>query len=516
MKNTSKKGSSHRSWKPWLAALMAVVMLAGCGGQAGEKPQNAGGSEAEGNDGKPMTIKMFAGLYNEIPDMNNDYWKEWERRTNVKLDVEWVPSGDLDTKLDLLLASGDLPEVVAYQNPIRPTLITAIQNGAFWDLTPFLGDLSEYPNLKNNLAPDALKYLSVEGSIYAVPRSRSRIDGGLKIREDWLKKLNIKVPTDFEEYKEALKKIVDADMDGNGKKDTVGLLYINNPPASFQAGFGVYNPTYTDDGGLMSPSLTPQYVEMVEWLRGLYADGLMSKEYAVMKESQAEELFKTNRAASYGRPIWWDHEWEQAMKKSGQPDAKILNVTLTGPKGDYAVGLETGVAGGFYISKKVPEEKVKQLLKYFDQTASQEMTDFAYYGIEGVHYTEKDGQKVLTEQGVKEVNTTSKGAGVLAYAKWGKVISASGDKAFNDAKIKEVENYDEIGKIDHYRVITSEGWRSTWPKYSDEYASMVTKAIVGHIPMEEFRAYVDQLNNQPDIQEAYQQMAEAYKQFNGE
>lgn len=264
----------------------------------------------------------------------------------------------------------------------------------------------------------------------------------------------------------------------------------------------------------MSPGLTPQYIEMIEWFRELYADGLLSKEYAVMKESQAEELFKTNRAASYGRPIWWDHEWEQAMKKSGQPDAKILNLSLTGPHGDVAVGLETGVAGGFYISKKVPEEKVKQLLKYFDMTASQEMTDFSYYGIEGVHYTEQDGQKVLTEQGVKEVNTTSKGAGVLAYAKWGKVISASGDKAYNDAKIKEVENFDEIGKIDFYRVITSEAWRETWPKYADEYSSMLTRTIVGQSSVEQLKAYVDKLNNQPDIKQAYQEMAKAYEQFN--
>ncbi|MCM3781861.1 extracellular solute-binding protein [Neobacillus mesonae] len=495
-----------------MLVLSTVVILSGCSNDAGGGSTSSG--ESGNSENQPLTIKMFAGLYNEIPDMNNDYWKEWEKQTNSKLDIEWVPSGDLDTKLDLLLASGDLPEVVAYQNPIRPTLISAIKNGAFWDLKPFLGDFSEYPNLKNNLAPDAFKYLSVDEGIYAVPRTRSRVDGGLKIREDWLKKLNIPTPTTFDEYKEALKKMVDADMDGNGQKDTVGLLYVNNPPASLQAGFGVYNPTYDDNGGLMSPGLTPQYVEMIEWVHGLYADGLMSKEYAVMKESQAEELFKTNRAASYGRPIWWDHEWEQAMKKSGQPDAKILNVTLTGPNGDYGVGLETGVAGGFYISKKVPEEKVKQLLKYFDQSASEEISELAYYGIKDLHYTEVDGQKVLTEQGIKEVNTTSKGAGVLSYNKWGKVISVSGGKEFNDAKIKEVENYDTIGKIDHYRVITSDGWRNTWPKYADEYSSMVTKTIVGQISIDEFRDYVDGLNQQPDIKDAYQQMAEAYEKFN--
>lgn len=516
---TWKKGGSVG-----LAMVMAATLLAGCGGSEEAKPSastapsnGAATTEPTGSDSsKPLNIKMFAGLYNEIPDMNNDFWKEWEKRTNAKLDIEFVPSSDLNTKLDLLLASGDLPEVVAYQDQIRPTLITAVKNGAFWDLTPFLGDLSEYPNLKANLAPDALKYLSVEGKIYAVPRSRSRIDGGLKIRQDWLEKLNLPIPTTLDEYKETMKKVVDADMDGNGSKDTVGFLMVNNPTAALPAGFGAYKPTFDADGGLMSPGLTPQYAEVVEYLRGLYADGLMSKEYAVMKETQAEELFKTNRAFSYGRPIWWDHDWETAMKKSGQPDAKILNVTLKGPHGDYAVGLETGVAGGFYISSKVPEAKVKQLLKYFDLTASQELTDLAYYGIEGVHHTVVDGQMVLTEQGVKEVNTTSKSAGVLAYAKWGKVISAAGDKAYNDAKIKEVENYDEIGMINIYRVITSDAWRNTWPKYENDYQAMVTKAIVGQISMEEYKAYIEKLTNQPDIKQSFKEMAEAYKQFMGE
>lgn len=497
------------SFQAGVSGLLAISLLAGC--SSGPSGGAEGGAESE-DGSKPLTIKMFAGLYNEVPDMNNAYWTEWERRTNVKLDIEWVPSGDLNNKLDLLLASGDLPEVVAYQDNNRPTLVSAIKNGAFWDLTPFLGDLSEYPNLKNNLAKDALKYLTVDGKIYAVPRSRSRVDGGIKIRKDWLDRLNIPVPTTFDEYEAALKKIVESDMDGNGKNDTVGLLYVNDPVASFQAGFGVLDPTYNDEGGLVSPRLTKQYIDMVAWFRKLYAQGLMSKEYAVMKESQAEELFKTNRAASYGRPIWWDHEWETAMKKSGQPDAKILNLHLKGPGGD-AIALETGVAGGFYISKKVPEAKVKQILDYFERTASQEITDFAYYGLPDIHHTVVDGQKVLTEQGVKEVNTTSKGAGVLAYAKWGKVISASGNKAYNDAKIKEVENFDELGKIDPYRIISSDSWISTWPKHEPEFKSMVTKAIVGQIAMEELEAYVDKLNQLPEMRKAYLDMAAAYKQF---
>lgn len=499
-----KMKSSHRKWIAALCgAAMTFSVLTACGPQGGGSQAAQGEGEAEG----PVSIQMFAGLFSELPDMNDEYWTGWQEMTNSKLDIEWVPSGDLNTKLDLLLASGQLPEVVSTTDFTRPTLISAIKNGAFWDLTPFLGDLSEYPNLKENLADDALKYLSVDGKIYALPRSRSRVDGGLKIREDWLKELNIDVPTTMEEYKDALAAIVKA------KPGTVGHLFVDNPTAAMQAGFGVYNPTYDDAGGLINPRLTPQYVEMVGFFRELYAEGLMSKEYAVMKETQAEELFKTNRAASYGRPIWWDDEWEKAMRKSGEEDAKILNLHLKGPDGDDAVALETGVSGGFYISKKVPEEKVKQLLAYFEQTASQELTDYAYYGKEGVHHTVEDGQKVLTEQGVKEVNTTSKGAGVLAYAKWGKVISASASKAFNDAKIAEVEVFDEIGKIDPYRVVTVESWINAWPQHDTEYKSMMTKAIVGQISLEDFDTYVAGLREQPALKQAFLDMAAAYKQF---
>jgi putative aldouronate transport system substrate-binding protein len=126
-----------------------------------------------------------------------------------------------------------------------------------------------------------------------------------------------------------------------------------------------------------------------------------------------------------------------------------------------------------------------------------------------------DGQEVLTEQGVKEVNTTSKGAGVLGYAKWGKVISASGSKEYNDAKIKEVEIFDEVGIVEPLRFIISDTWLKVWPKYANEWETMVTKAIVGNISMEEYKTFVDNVNNDPDVKKAYQEFAANYKAFSG-
>lgn len=511
---------AFQKWSAGISCVVALSLAAGCSGGATEKAAPAAAGTGIAADtkapAKPLEIKIFAGLYNEVPDMKNAYWTEWQKRTNSKLDIEWVPDGDLKTKADLLFASADLPEVVASPDSTWPTLRSAIKNGAFWDLTPFLGDLSQYPNLKKNMAPDWQKYLSVDGKIYAVPRSRSRIDNGIKIRKDWLDKMNIAVPTTLDEYAAALKKIVDSDPDGNGKKDTLGLIghgvIINDGDDAFAAGFGALDPTYNAEGGMIDKRMTPQWTEMVNWFRGLYTDGVLSKEFAVMKKTQAEELYKTGRAASYARSVWWDKEWEDSINKT-QLNSKIINLNLKGPKGD-AIVLSTGVSGGYYISKKVPEAKVKELLKYFDYTASDEMTDFGYYGLEGVHHKVVGGQKVLTEQGVKEVNTTSKGAGVLAYAKWGKVESASGDKAYNDAKKKEVEAYDTIGKVDPFRYVYSATFNSTWPKYESEWKSMMTKAIVGQISMDEYKAYIEKLNNLPEMKKAYMENTEAYKEFN--
>jgi len=517
----------------WVSIVLALSLVTACSGgsgggtapSAGGTPGggSAGGSPAGGGAGdgaaaeEPLTIQMFAGLYNDMPDMNDAYWSEWQRRLNVKLDVEWVPDGDLNTKMDLLLASGDLPEVLASPTSTKPTLISAVKNGAFWDLTPFLGDFSKYPNLRDNMAKDAYKYLSVDGKIYAVPRSRSRVDQGLRIRMDWLEKLGISEPKTLDEYAAALKKIVESDPDGNGKIDTLGLIghgvILADGDITFGAGFGATKPHYDEDGGLMFTKLNPSFTNTVEWFRQLYADGVLPKEFAVMKKTQAEELYKTGRAASYIRSIWWDKEWEDSIAKSGQANPKIKQLYLVGPNGDPAVDLSTGVSGGYYISKKVPEEKVWKLLDYFERTASEEITDFAYYGLEGIHHTVVDGQKVLTEQGVKEVNTTSKGAGVLAYAKWGKVVSASGSKEYNDAKIKEVEIYDEVGIVEPFRYILSDTWLKVWPKYEAEWQTVVTKAIVGQITMDEYRRFVDTVNGDNDVKQAYQEFAAAYEAF---
>lgn len=68
-----------------LTLMLALATAAGCSGQtetnkvAGTDKGSAPSGQSKDAD-KPLSIKMFAGLYNEVPNMNDDYWSEWQKR----------------------------------------------------------------------------------------------------------------------------------------------------------------------------------------------------------------------------------------------------------------------------------------------------------------------------------------------------------------------------------------------------------------------------------------------------
>ena len=463
---------------------------------------------------EPLEFTMIIPLYSDEPSLDDAFWSAWQELTGAKLIVEWVPSADFHTKYNLKLSSGDIPEVSSVPDVRTSALINAIRQGAFWDLTDYLGDFSKYPNLLNNQVEGAYKYLSVDGRIFGLPRSRTQADNGLKIRKDWLDKAGLAVPTNLDEYREALKVVVAMDPDGNGQDDTIGLIAVGGtdslPIIPITSAFGAFKPQFDADGGYIATQLNDATTDTIAYFRDLYADGTLAQEFPAIKNNQAIELFTSGAGVSYPRSIWWDYDWEQTLKKI-QPEAEIVNLTLEGPDG-YAIELLTGVSGGFYISKKVPEEKMLRILDYFERSASVEAYDLSYFGVEGVHHEVlEDGGKKMTEQGTKEINVTSKGAGVLNYSEWAKVDAANAPKAYNDMKHEEVARYVELGLPQFMSHALSDTWAQTWPNYAEEWASMGTKAIFGQITMEEYQAYVDQLRAMPEFKQAFIELAEYYK-----
>lgn len=508
----------------WLLLVLAIVMcvslFAGCSNNSASDDNNnvkpaeetkappakeAEPATAEPTVAEPTEIEIMVMTFQEPPDLNNEYYTELQKMTNTKLNITWVPDADYDTRFDLVLASGDIPEVIIAKSYSRPTLTQALDNNVFWDLTPLLGDFSKFPNLKDKQTPGSWKYVEYKGKIMGIPRSRSLIDSGIKIRKDWLEELNIPAPTTLDEFTEALKKIAAAKP---GVSATVMDPFSNS--GSIWVAYGVTDPTFDSEGGMIRDILTPQFADMVEWFRGLYAAGLMPKEFTALNNNQKFDLMTTGKAASIDYGIYRDHTWTADLQKI-DPKAQLFTLApLQGPK-NLGAQLDIGTRGGIYISKKVPEEKALKILEYFDKTASDEVTDLAYYGKEGVHHTVVDGQPMLNDLGKEQIQVTALNPLSPAYRKWGKVQYSGVSKAVNEAKFKEVEKYEEVGVINPFRWLYSQAWTDAWPEFDSTFQSNVLKATVGDMSMDAFRKYQEDLRNNADLKVAFQEFAEDYK-----
>ncbi len=374
--------------------------------------------------------------------------------------------------------------------------------------------------MKNNTNQNAWVLSKIKGKNYIVPRTRGNLDSGLMIRKDWLDKLGLKVPETMEEFKDAITKIVQSDPDGNGANDTIGLLPgVENMDGFWPAAFGTRDIERDANGGIIYERLTDKYANYVDYMRELYSNGAVAKEFALIKGQQAEELFLSGKSATYVKNAWHLYRLNEESKKT-DPNAEVVLIPyLKGPDG-YSHIYDLGYFGGMAISAKCSEEKVKQILKFFDTTCAEENYNFVNYGIEGVQWTMVDDTPALTERGEKEVTNSFNAPFIFAANEFAKVDSPLADKAFNESTRETMKKLYTMGgtggKIDKFNVLQSNTWTNVWAKCTDEFASMETKAISGAITMQEFKDYQKELRENEDFKKAFQEFSQSNEEFFGD
>ncbi|NOU64006.1 extracellular solute-binding protein [Paenibacillus sp. LMG 31461] len=499
-----------------LAVSLSLSMLAGCGGNVtpsdskGSSPSPAATGVVTKQE-EPVAISFTTPLYNEPPNFQSDYYKELDKLANVKLAIKAIPFNAYKEQLNLALSSNELTDVVVNLELFDPVTIGAVRQGAFHDLTPYLGDLKKYPNLAG-IPKQIWDNSKIDGKVFAIPRPRGLTDQSLHIRKDWLDKLGLKAPSTVEELRDVLKAFVEKDPDGNGKNDTYGLAVfgatLNSASAPLGSAFGANKPTFEGDK-LLIPWMTNGYRDMLEYFRGLYADKIITQEYSVQKFGQDTEMFQSGKAGVVGSSIngAWDI-WTNTKKTD--PKAEILTLPpLKGPGGDASF-LPSGYLGGIMISSKVPKDKVEKILKYLDQSASKEFVDFEKYGIEGKHHTKENGlPKVNDEMYKKEIGNASLMVGY--YDPYNKALHAKATPEFNEVQKKVSDQYAAKGVPNPLEGLISDTNAKRSADLFKDRNTILTKVVVGQSTMEEWDAYLNRLKADPDVQKILKEYADQYK-----
>lgn len=182
--------------KSKFAALMTVCAAVLALGVAGCGSKSSSDKDKTSSGGKETISIMGPILSSQPPAKDSKVMNALEKMTDTKLDINWVASSSYADKESVLMASGDLPDIMVFLTKDN-TYIKSVKAGAFWNLTKYIKD---YPNLQKYISKQAFQNVSLNGQIYGIPRARDLSRTGFAFRKDWLQKLGLEVPKTIDDW----------------------------------------------------------------------------------------------------------------------------------------------------------------------------------------------------------------------------------------------------------------------------------------------------------------------------
>lgn len=356
--------------------------------------------------GKGGKVTIMAPFWGSPPKQDNAYYTAMNSMIGV--DVEWQnqDGNTYDQKLGAVLASSDVPDVVVVPNWNMGGKIPTAIISKFADLGPYLsGDkVKDYPNLAA-IPTDAWRRCIFGGKLRGLPMPSSYVTNIVPFyRKDIFDKKGYQVPRSADEFLALAKEITNAKAKRWACMDmkwTAWQMFSVLSGSEKPLGWNLV------DGKLVNRIETQEYLEALEWTRKLFAAGVVHPDSMLGKNApDAGPKFAAGEFLIYPNDIsqWWSRTAEQATQN---PDYKIWGMDVYAHDGGNPQVWAEQPAGIFaFINKKASESVIHDVLAVANTTAAPYGTKeymATNYGVEGTHYTVKNGVPTKTTQGNNEV-----------------------------------------------------------------------------------------------------------------
>ncbi|CAH1208337.1 Lipoprotein LipO [Paenibacillus auburnensis] len=537
--------------------LLLVGVLSACSGNNSESqngnntPGNAPG-EATGKE--PLT-ELSLPIVNKPFEI--DYWrpndpkltaslenfgemaayKKKEELTGIKANFIHPPLGQQADQFNLLVATNDMPEVIYYnwgQAVGGPEKMLA--DGKIIRLNEYI-DLYA-PNLKKLIESDddIRKQISLDdGTIYMFPYLRTdalklNATSGLIIRKDWLDKLNLEVPETIDEWYNVLKAFREQDPNGNGKKDE--LPFTGNWGPGHLGTLGLFAPAFgvtgfmMKDGDIVYGHIQPEFKEFLETMKKWYAEGLIDPEIMTNDGTTFDYKITNNLAGAYHAGVFSGMGKYFNLMKDTNPEFDLTGAPWPiGPAGKpyNNMTLDTKVlAYGEAITSSAKEADIPTIVQWMDFNYSPEGHMLFNFGIEGESYVMEGDTVKFTDKIMNNPNLTYDQA-LASYAmsimdgpmdQDGRYLDAlmtyDGQKAANQVWMKA----DDSLLLPGLRFTDEESRQlaSVLTPITTYHDEMMTKFILGNVPLTEFDKYVETIEKM-GIKQIVQIHRDAYERY---
>ena len=358
-----------------LATVMSMTVLAGCGG----KSSSATAASAD-NAAKPDKISWYINVGLNTNQKYQEWKDEFTKKTGIQLDYTPMNNNDYKQNLELAFASKKAPDVFNLSG--ADDLPRYAAQGALADLT----DLVKASGLITPENKSVWDSVTINGKIYGVPWE-ANAGTVTYVRKDWLDKLGLKVPTNYEEYTNmlrAFKTLPECKTPFTGAK-----LYEDGAVTYLKDFYQDANPELTKVGDKWVDGMEQDnFKAAAQRLKDAYGEGLIDTEIITNTTSSARDKWY---AGSVGVFNYWAGTWNVSLEdrlKANVPSAQVVAIpAIKETKYNIRVPAVT------CISKD--SKNVAGVFKYFLQYMHDggEGQQLFENGVEGIHY-KQDGDHV--------------------------------------------------------------------------------------------------------------------------
>lgn len=378
---------------------------------------NDSGSDSENQDNDSLSYPVdgansfsygmtLAGAWSDRYDSFDELplGKELENKTGFDMEMIHVENKQA---MNLLLASGNLPDVLSYnfQANYSGGEAKAIKDGLIFPMSEEFVKTNApdyWKVISQN--PDILKQVKTpEGDIYgfAFILGDEVLKGGygLIIRDDWCKELGIEIPETADEFYNMLKAFKEKKGIESPLCLSSGYLTTMLNRGIITSPFGLKSmDIYVENGQVEIGYTKNELLDVLTWLNKLYTEGLLDKNFATLDDETITANMLTGTAGvSVGTAGSKLGTW-LSTNKNVEDFSLGAGPNLVKNKGDipFFGHYNTDVVGGVTAISTACENP-EEVAKFINYGYTDEGHMLYNFGIEGKSYELKDGKAVYTD-----------------------------------------------------------------------------------------------------------------------
>ena len=335
----------------------------------------------------------------------------------VNFEIE-QPATDADTKLALMIATDDLPDLISITD--NETITQLIESGYVWTIDEFMEEYDPDSHLLSDFPEDVKEaVINSYGDFWFFPSHIDSVDhretyplcsetyvNNVVYGQNSSIMFNTKIMEDLgltqedvqtqEAFMATLEKVANSGYTVDGEPIIVATmnanLWLNSLDGVMSDSFGVV--PVDAEGNYRMRELNPGYKEVLKFTNDMVRNGYMDLNLLTLDENALVTYIESGRVF-----CWFGNPAQADLSKSNMTSyGPILSDTGSVP----TVGINSLAGTGWiktFVSKNC--ENPEALAKALSFATSEEGLWLNYYGVEGEDYTvQENGTMVRTEEGL--------------------------------------------------------------------------------------------------------------------